>query len=122
MAAMVLNLNTVEQGADWSQVITLDPVVDLTGYTGICQFRATASADSPVVASPTVTVDATPTSGKFTLSLAAVDTAKIPVTQTLAYTTRTTYQYDVKMTHGVSGAVIRVLNGNVTVSPQVSRA
>lgn len=122
MSAMVLNLNNIEQGADWSQVITLDPVVDLTGYTGTCQIRSTASADSPVVASPTVTLDADPTLGKFTLALAAVDTSRIPVTYTTAYSVLTPYQYDVKMTHGVSGAVLRVLNGRVSVSPQVTRA
>lgn len=122
MAAMVLNLNTIEQGADWSQVVTLDPVVDLTGYTGTCQIRATASADSPVVASPSVTLDADPTLGKFTLALAAVDTSRIPVQYSSSYSTLSRYLYDVKFVHGVSGAVIRALNGTVSVSPQVTRA
>jgi len=121
MAAMVLNLNNIEQGADWAQEVTLDPVIDLTGYTGKCEIRAAASSNSPVVASPTVTLDVDPTLGVFTLSLTGEETGKIPVTYTTGYANITNFLFDVKMTETVGGAILRVLNGRVAVSPQVTR-
>lgn len=120
MAAQVLNLNNIEQGATWEQVITLSPVVNLTGFAGKCEIRASASIESRIVAAPTVTIDANPLLGKFTLSLTAAQTATIPCTTFTAYNTLTRYQYDVIITSGTN--VIRVLNGNVSVSPQITRS
>jgi hypothetical protein len=119
MAAMVHDI-AIEQGATYLEEITLSPVVDLTGYTGECQIRATASIDSRVLAEPVVVVDIlNPETGKFTLSLTDVETLALPVSgSTYASTTR--YTYDVLMTSTTD--VIRVLNGAVTVSPCVTRA
>jgi hypothetical protein len=119
MAAQVLNLSVIEQGASWEQAITLDPVVDLTDLTGACQIRSMADANSPVVASPEVTIDVDPETGKFTLSLTAEETANIPCKSTVSHSVTTKYLYDVIFT-GVA-STHRVLNGTVSVSPRVTR-
>lgn len=118
MSAMTANY-TINQGETWSQAVTLDPVVNLTGYTGKCQIREYPSPAYPVVASPTVTLSLTPTDGKFTLSLSADDTANIPCGTPSSFTDKKTYYYDVDMID--SPTVLRVLQGTIQVVPAVTR-
>lgn len=116
MSAQSLNLDSIEQGATWSQQITLDPVVDLTSYTGTCKIRQYTNQNYPILAEPTVTID-TPASGIFTLSLTATQTKNLPCTG-LSFTDRLTLYYDVEMTQGAT--VLRVLQGSVQVTPGVT--
>jgi hypothetical protein len=116
MSAEQLNLDNIEQGASWSQQITLDPVVDLTGFTGSCKIRQYTSRNYPVLAVPTVTLD-TPAAGVFTLSLTADRTSDIPCTG-IAFTDKLDLVYDVTFTDGTD--VIRVLQGSVSVIPGVT--
>ena len=117
MSANTINL-LIDQGATFSQVVTLDPVIDLTGYAGTCQIRQYPSPLSAVVATPTITVDANPLLGKFTIALTAAQALAIPVSGT-AHSDKTTYYYDVNMTK--TADVMRVLQGTVSVSPVVTR-
>lgn len=117
MAAMTQNL-TIEQGTTWSQTITLSPVVDLTGLAGRCQIRQYPSPLYPVIASPAIALAVDPTTGVFTMSLTAAETAAMPVAGT-SHTDKTTYYYDVEMYNGSS--VLRVLQGSIQVSPEVTR-
>lgn len=122
MAAQVLNLS-VEQGATFHLSVVLDPVVDLTGMTGTCEIRAQASPLYPVVVSPTITVDTvTPELGMFDIDMTAAQTAGIPcltgVGIVATYSTTVKYYFDIKFTDGT--AVVRGVNGYVTVSPGVT--
>lgn len=109
---------TINQGETFSQAITLDPVVDLTGGVGTCQIRQKASQAYPVLASPSVTLSATPADGTFTLALTAAQTLALPVNGD-TYASVASYVYDVFMT--ISGVVTKVAAGSVTVSPAVTR-
>lgn len=117
MATNVVTL-TINQGATFSQTITLDPVIDLTGGTGTCQIREKASQAKPIIASPTVTLSGTPTNGVFTLYLTAAQTLAFPVNGE-SYSDTTTYYYDVNMV--ISGTTTRVAHGPCIVSPAVTR-
>jgi hypothetical protein len=116
MSAEILNF-TVEQGATWSATITPVVPIDLTGYTGKCQIRATAEPTSPVIAEPTVTV-AVGTVGIHTLSLTAAQTLALPVGGATISST-TAYLYDVFMT---KTGIIKQTAGVITVVPAVTRS
>lgn len=116
MSAISRNL-TMEQGATFLHTETLDPAVDLTGYTGKCQVRSSAQSVN-ILASPTVNVDADPTLGKFSLELSAAETLALPCTGTNS-NNLTTFYYDVIFTS--SGDTIRVIQGEIRVSPAITR-
>lgn len=107
----------IEQGADWrillSLVDALDQPMDLTGYTGAAQIRASASS-SVVLASPTVTfVDRL--AGQLALSLTAVQT-KALATAGLRFQETTNGAWDLYLT-APDGTVLRLLNGDAAISP-----
>ena len=117
MAATVENI-TINQGETFSQQLTTDPVVNLTGGVGTCQIRQKASSQYPVLASPTVTLTATPTDGKVTLALTAAQSLALPVYGD-SYLDTTEYVYDVDIV--ISGVTTRIFHGTATVSPTVTR-
>jgi len=117
MSVTALNL-TINQGETYSQVLTTNPVANLTGAVGECQIRQKASASSPIIAKPSVTLSATPTDGTVTLALTASETLAMPVYgDTVANTT--SYVYDVFVT--ISNVKIKIFAGSVTVAPAVTR-
>ena len=111
MAAGTYNF-TIEQGATFTRLLTLkenDSVMNLTGYSAASQFRA--SHDSNTVVG-TITASVTNASaGQITLSMTAAATGAIE---------EGIYVYDVEITAS-SGAVTRILQGRVTLTPQVTR-
>ena len=111
MAAGTYNF-TIEQGATFSRVITLQEngsAMSLSGYSAASQFRSTH--DSSTVAG-TITSNVTNASGGvLTLSMTATQTGNIE---------EGIYVYDVEITSS-AGAVTRILQGKVTVTPQVTR-
>jgi len=119
MSAQVLNLDVIEQGATFSQVVTLNPVINLTGCTGRCQIRQYTNQSYPVLAAPVITIDANPLLGKFTIAMTAAITAAFP-TAGLTHSDRLTCYYDVEMVNGTT--ITRVLQGSVQVSPRVTTA
>lgn len=93
-------------------------VMNLTGYTARAQIRkkhasATATIDF------TCTVLAPATDGKVRLLLTAAQTATIPAGESINVT-KSQYQYDLEIVDE-NGAVTRIIDGAVYVSPEVTR-
>ena len=87
-------------------------IVDLTGYTGRCQFRESIEAAD-------VLYDST-TSGDITITGAAGKvTLLIPVAVTTAWTWRSAV-YDLELVAS-DGKVTRLVKGRVKVDPEVTR-
>lgn len=109
---MAIKANLViDQGADFSTTIDVTDddgnVVDLTGYTGAAQMRKhyTSSAQTAF------TVTVSPQLGEVTLSMNSETTnALVPGR----------YVYDCEL-RSSSNVVSRLIEGLVTVSPQVTR-
>jgi hypothetical protein len=112
MAAGTYNF-TIEQGADFTRVLSLkenDSVMNLTGYSVASQMRSTHDSNT-VVGAFTGTVS-NGSEGEITLAMSNSTTGGIE---------EGIYQYDVEITNGSSGRVTRILQGKVTVTPQVTR-
>lgn len=101
----------IDQGSTYSTILNLtnddDIAIDLTGYTGAAQIRKhyTSSANTPF------TVTIAPIDGSVSLSLTANQTTNLLAGR---------YVYDVELTNA-QGVVSRVVEGIVTVTPQVTR-
>ena len=103
---------TIEQGTTFSRVLTLQEngsAMNLTGYSVASQMRSTHDSSS-IAATITGTIS-NASSGQITLSLTNTQTSAIE---------EAIYVYDVEITSG-AGAVTRILQGNVTVTPEVTR-
>jgi hypothetical protein len=85
--------------------------LDLTDYTARCQIRKTHS-DPIVVAEPLITLDPDRKSGKVTVSLSELDTRKIQIKQGV---------YDLELIDPTGNIVLRILEGKVFVTPEVTR-
>ena len=111
MAAGTYNF-TLEQGATFNRILTLQEnssAMNLTGYSVASKFRSTHDS-STVVGTFTCTIsDAA--NGKITLSMTNSTTSAVE---------EGIYVYDLEITSG-AGAVTRVLQGNITVTPEVTR-
>jgi len=111
MAAGTYNF-TIEQGATFTRLLTLkenDSVMNLTGYSAASQMRL--SHDTNTVAG-TITANVTNASaGQVTLSMTSSATGAVE---------EGIYVYDVEIT-APSEAVTRILQGKVTLTPQVTR-
>jgi hypothetical protein len=102
----------IEQGSTWDPVLTVRDT-DLTGYTARMQIRAAVDA-------PDVLVDLSTTNGRITIDgpagrikplLTDVDTAALTWKQGV---------YDLELV-SPSGHVDRLLQGTVTIDPEVTR-
>ena len=103
---------TIEQGTTCSRVLTLQEngsAMNLTGYSVASQMRSTHDSSSIVATFSGSVTNAS--SGQLTLSLTNSQTSAIE---------EAIYVYDVEITSG-AGAVTRILEGNVTVTPEVTR-
>jgi hypothetical protein len=104
----------IEQGATFTSTISLfnadDTAFDLTDHTGAGQIRKSYSSSS-ASATFTISFAADRTSGQVTLSLTPTQTAALEEGR---------YVYDIEVT-GSDSTVTRVLQGTVTVSPNVTR-
>lgn len=111
MTAIQLNLY-VEAGATFSRslIYTNDDgsLFNLTGYTAELQVRETAaSANAKLVVTPTINVQTAAISWEFT------------ATQTTSLN-KTNYVYAMEL-YGPDDLVIRLIEGVITVSPEVVR-
>ncbi len=101
----------IDQGSTFSTTISLTnddgDVIDLTGYDGQSQIRKHYTS----ITSVPFTVTIAPATGQVTLSLTATDTAALASGR---------YVYDVELITG--STISRVLEGIVTVSPEVTKA
>ena len=111
--AAITNL-LIEQGATFTSTISLfnadDTAFDLTGHTAAGQIRKSYSSSSASVTF-TISFASDRTSGQITLSLTPTQTAALEEGR---------YVYDIEVT-GSDSTVTRVLQGTVTVSPNVTR-
>lgn len=103
----------IDQGADFTTTIPVTSAngspVDLTGYTGAAQMRKHYAAQKYYAF--TVTFPSPRTDGDVVISMTANTTNAIPAGR---------YVYDLEITSS-DGAKRRVVEGMVTVTPQVTR-
>lgn len=104
---------TVDQGTDFSTTITVTDengtTQDLTGYTGAGQIRKHYLSENPV--DFTLSFGTPRTDGLVTMSLTRTQTANLEAGR---------YVYDVELTSS-GNSTIRLVEGIVTVTPQVTR-
>tara|TARA_Y100001951_G_scaffold28779_1_gene22568 strand:+ start:56 stop:391 length:336 start_codon:yes stop_codon:yes gene_type:complete len=111
MAAGTYNF-IIDQGATFTRQLTVKEdgsAMNLTGYSVASKFRSTHDS-STVVGTFTCSIT-TATSGIITMAMTASTTATIE---------EGIYVYDLEITSG-SGTVTRLLQGEVTVNPEVTR-
>jgi len=104
---------TLEQGATFDRQITVqenNQALNLTGYSVRMQMRSTHDS-STIALTFTTTVASPATEGKINLIATATDTAAIE---------EGIYVYDLEI-ESSGGNVTRLLEGQVTVSPEVTR-
>ena len=109
--AFTVNLY-VEAGATFSREITYTnadgSVFDLTDYTAELQVRETAASSTAVITKePTITV----LTGKVAWTFTAAETSLL---------TASKYVWAIELTH-TDGTVLRFVEGDITVSPEVVR-
>lgn len=111
--AAVANLS-IDQGATFTSDVTIKDIngntFNLTGYTARAKMALGYSSTRTRVAI-TTTVAADPTTGIVTLSLNDTQTAALEDAR---------YVYDVEIVNDSSGAVTRVIEGIITVRPNVT--
>lgn len=102
----------IDQGSDFSVTINVensddDTITDLTGYIGNAQMRRHYTSLTSYV----FNVSISPTLGAVTMAMNAANTAAIPAGR---------YVYDCELTDEFN-KVTRLIEGIVTVTPQVTR-
>lgn len=115
---------TIEAGATWSTVIDWQDEsgtgIDLTSKTITGKIKRRVLDPIEVVSFTVTKADQTSNPGRFTLSLTATETAKLPVKQTSdGKKDISELPYDIESASGVT--VDRILEGVVKVSPEVTR-
>jgi|TARA_R100000030_G_C3209978_1_gene113092 hypothetical protein len=112
MAAGTYNF-TLEQGSTFSRQITVQEnstALNLTGYTARMQMRSTHDS-STIALTYTSTIASPASNGKINLSATATQTAAIE---------EGIYVYDLEI-ESSGGEVTRLMEGQVTVTPEVTR-
>ena len=102
----------IDQGATFTRQLTVkdnDSAMDLTGYSVASKMRSTHDS-STVVGTFTCTIS-NASGGVITMNMTASTTAAIEEGM---------YVYDIEITSG-AGAVTRLMEGNITVNPEVTR-
>jgi hypothetical protein len=117
MSAVASHDLTIPAGATYSQTInwkTGSPAafVNTTGYTARMQLRTSYSA-------ATASLELTTVNGRISLTNAGVITLSLTATETAALAAGR-YVYDLELVSS-GGVVTRLLEGVVTVSPEVTR-
>ena len=102
----------LEQGATFNRILTVQEdgsAMNLTGYSAASKFRLTHDS-STVVGTFTCTIsDAS--AGEITMQMTNSTTAAIE---------EGIYVYDLEITNS-AGTVTRIMEGNITVNPEVTR-
>lgn len=102
---------SIDQGTDYTTVINVtdedDLVIDLTGYTGAAQMRKHYTSSNAYA----FTVSIAASNGAVTLSMNSATTNAISAGR---------YVYDCEL-RSASNVVSRLIEGIVTVTPQVTR-
>jgi hypothetical protein len=107
----------IDQGADWFVNFTYQDStgtpINLTGYTAAMQLRAPTDSliASLSLSSPSNGITITPLTGLVAVRATAAQTGAL---------IDGIYEYDLELTSG-SGIVTRLVQGQLTLSPQVTR-
>jgi len=111
--AIVANL-VIDQGSDFSSTITLEDnvgnAIDLTNYTIRGQVRKTYTSSTSYPFTTTKLTSQGP--GKIKIQLTPTQTGTMKPGR---------YVYDVEIVHTTGTPVVRVVEGQVTVTPRVTR-
>lgn len=111
--AAIANL-TLDQGATFSSDVTVKDAngnaFDLTGYTASAKM-AKGFASTKTRTTITCTVNGDPTTGIVTMSLTADQTAVLEEGR---------YVYDLEILQTLSSTITRVIEGIITIRPQVT--
>jgi hypothetical protein len=111
--AAIANLS-IDQGASFSSDVTVkdanNNAFNLTGYTAAAKM-AKGYASTRTRTTITATISGDPTTGVVTLSMTAADTASLDAER---------YVYDLEITQTSTGQVTRVIEGIISVRPQVT--
>lgn len=122
MAAGVYNFE-VEQGASKSFSVNLKDslgvAIDLTGYSGRGQIKIKASDAVPLAELVVEVTD--PANGGVTVSLPAAALSGHVSIKGASYSAKVPAVYDVELYTDDDEDVIRLLNGAVQISPEVTR-
>tara|TARA_Y100001937_G_C7099610_1_gene321834 strand:+ start:320 stop:658 length:339 start_codon:yes stop_codon:yes gene_type:complete len=109
--ATIANLQ-IDQGSDFTTTINLDNIdgtdFDLSGFTVKSQMAKTYASSTKTTISSTIS---NATAGEITLSLTNAQTTALAAGR---------FVYDVEITQTSGGAVTRVIEGQITVHPQVT--
>lgn len=110
--AVISNLS-VDQGATFTAEVAVSDndgaILDLTGYTAEGQIRKTYTSSTSI--DFTAAIEA-PTTGNVNISLSAAQTGAMKPGR---------YVYDVEITNDGGTTVTRILEGQVEVTPSVTR-
>jgi hypothetical protein len=116
MSAAIYNF-TLEQGTTTVKVITYADAdgnpINITGYSARMQMRPSVGSQIKyldLTSSPAVGIAINGPLGQITITISAATSATVP----------TDGVYDLELVDGAS-AVIRLLQGTITVSPEVTR-
>ena len=104
---------TIEQGATFDRQITVQEnsqALNLTGYSSRMQMRSTHDSSS-IALTVTATIASPASQGKINLTAQASATAAVE---------EGIYVYDLEI-ESSAGSVTRILEGQVTVTPEVTR-
>lgn len=115
---------TINQGSSFFLPVTVKKldgtVYDLTSYAGgrgqIRKYHRSVDA----VISFTVTILTPKTAGQLTIALTPAQTATIPSGE-IPTDDRSTYCYDIEIYKTADSEVLRILEGNAYISPEVTR-
>jgi hypothetical protein len=117
MTAGIYNF-TIDQGAQYTTTIVYQnpngTPIDLTGYTAAMQLRVQAAAPNPA----SLTLTSAPGGGIVITPLAGQLDITITTAQAATLDARF-YVYDLELT--LSGVVSRIIQGQITVSAQVTQ-
>ena len=105
----------IEQGATFTSDVTVKDgageALDLTGYSASAKM-ALGYASTRTRTTINTTIDSDPTTGVITLSLSPTETSNLEAPAR--------YVYDVELLKASDNSVIRVIQGIITVSPNVT--
>ena len=109
--ATIANLQ-IDQGADFTTTVNLNNLdgsdFNLSGYTAKCQMAKTYTSATKTTITATIS---NATSGEITLAMTSSATTAL---------SQGRYVYDVEITQTSGGAKTRVIEGQITVHPQVT--
>lgn len=113
--AVIYN-TTIDQGADWFINFTYENAgtpINITGYTAQLQLRSLPESPTAVLSLSTGSgITITGATGLIAVHATAVQTAAI---------NEGTYYYDLEITAPSTAVVTRLVQGQIVVSPQVTR-